>query len=89
MATLQMETMNRAPQDLKSPLPKLVRFFQRSRNRWKVKYLGLKREHKLMGNQVRAVEKSREKWRRDAQQAQQQLRQLQQELAEYQKSVAV
>jgi hypothetical protein len=81
--------MERSLGGLKSPLPKLVLFFRRSRNRWKAKYRVLKDEHKLMGNQVRAVERSREKWRQDAQQARQQLRQLQQELQQYKKSVAL
>ena len=84
-----METMEQAMPELKSPLPKLVRFFQGSRNRWKTKYREVKDKYKLLGNQVRAVEKSREKWRQDAQQAQRQLRQLQQELEEYKKSVPV
>ena len=83
-----MEAMERSTEDLKSPLRKLVRFFQRSRNRWKAKYRALKDECRLMGNQVRAVEKSREKWRQQVQQAQQQVRQLQQELQGYKKSVA-
>lgn len=86
METCQME---RSLAGLKSPLPKLVQFFRHSRNRWKAKCRVLKDQHKLMGNQVRAVEKSREKWRQDAQQARQQLRQLQQELQEYKKSVAL
>jgi uncharacterized protein YukE len=83
-----METREQSVLEWKSPLRKLVRVFQRSRNRWKDKYRGLKDECKLLGNQVRAVEKSRQKWRQDAQQAQQQLRRLQQELEEYKKSVA-
>ena len=73
---------------MKSPLRKLVRFFQRSRDRWKAKYRALQDKYKLMGNQVLAVEKSREKWRQEARQAQQQLRQLQQELEEYKNAVA-
>lgn len=83
-----METMEQATWELKSPLRKLVQVFQRSRNRWKAKYRDLKDECKLLGNQVRAVEKSREKWRQDAQQARQQLRELQQELEEHKKSAA-
>ena len=86
METLDM--MEQAARELKSPLPKLVQFFQRSRNGWKAKYRALKDECRLLGNQVRAVEKSREKWRREAQQAQRQIRQLQQELQAYQKSIS-
>ncbi|MGH7970383.1 MAG: hypothetical protein ACREIC_16795 [Limisphaerales bacterium] len=39
----------------KSPLRKLVQFFKASRDRWKAKYMDMKEEFKLMGNQVRAV----------------------------------
>lgn len=83
-----METMERSGWELKSPLRKLVRFFQRSRDGWKAKYRALQNEYRLRGNQVRAVEKSREKWRQEARQAEEQLRQLQQELEEYKNSVA-
>ena len=72
----------------KSPSRKLVRFFNKSRDLWKAKYVELKTECKLMGNQVRAVEKSRERWRQLAEEAQQQVQQLQQELEEHKKSVA-
>jgi hypothetical protein len=67
-------------------LPKLVRFFQRSRDGWKAKYAAKKQQCKLMGNQVRAVEKSRAQWRQAAEQAQQQVRELQRELEQSQKS---
>jgi chromosome segregation ATPase len=72
----------------KSPLRKLVRFFERSRDRWKEKYLALKHKCKLMANQLRAVERSRESWRQKAQQAQQELRRMQQELEQNKKAVA-
>jgi hypothetical protein len=88
MATVESEVDVESGLDWKSPLRKLVRFFQRSRNRWKSKYAAKKHECKLLGNQVRAVEKSRAKWRRDAEQAQQQVRELQYELEQYKKSSA-
>ena len=74
--------------ELEESVRKLVRFFQRSRDGWKAKYFAKKEQYKLMGNQVRAVEKSRAKWRQAAEQAQQQVRQLQQELEQYKKSPA-
>jgi hypothetical protein len=46
-----------------SPIRKLVRFFEKSRNQWKGKYLELKQTCKLLQNQARAVEKSRAVWR--------------------------
>jgi hypothetical protein len=64
----------------KSPLSKLVRFFERSRDRWKAKQQSLKRERKGMLNQVRAVETSREKWTTRAFQAEQRVADLEREL---------
>ncbi|MFN0053935.1 MAG: hypothetical protein ACKV0T_17285 [Planctomycetales bacterium] len=64
----------------KSPMRKLLAFFQRSRDAWKSKYMALNERCKLLSNQVRAVEKSRQKWRQEAAEAQQLLQQLQQEL---------
>jgi len=87
MATVEMEPVDRpSGQSWKSPLRKLVNFFERSRNRWKEKYTAKKQECKRMGNQVRAVEKSRAQWRQVAEEAQQQVVQLQKELEQYKKS---
>jgi len=66
----------------RSPMRKLVRFFEKSRDNWKRKCQQAKERIKLMGNQLRAVEKSREQWRLRAERLQQQVRQLQEELAE-------
>jgi hypothetical protein len=52
--------------DYKSPLRKLVAFFQKSRNAWKEKHHEAKAECKKLSNQVRAVEKSRQQWRERA-----------------------
>ena len=68
--------------EYRSPLPKLVRFFEGSRDNWKRKCREAKQQLKRMSNQVRAVEKSREQWRSRAEQSQRQLQQLQAELAE-------
>jgi uncharacterized protein (DUF3084 family) len=61
MQTLEMEYI--------SPLRKLVRFFESSRNQWKAKHHEVKKQLKLAQNQIRAVEKSRAKWRQDAKNA--------------------
>lgn len=63
-----------------SPKHKLVRFFERSRNQWKAKQQALKAALKLEQNQRRAVEKSRAKWRKQADDLQQRVSQLEQEL---------
>jgi len=69
----------------KSPLRKVARFFERSRDKWKAKYRQLKRERRGMENQVRAVENSREIWAGRAKQAEQRVGELEQELAGFKK----
>ena len=61
MQTLEME--------YSSPAHKLIKFFRSSRDNWKAKHQQVKKELKLAQNQVRAVEKSRSKWRQDAENA--------------------
>lgn len=65
-----------------SPMSKLVRFFERSRDRWKAKHRKLKDERKLLLNQTRAVEKSRGAWRGRASSAEQRVTELERELAD-------
>ena len=88
MATVEMEVGSQSGPRWKSPLRKLVEFFKNSRDRWREKYFAKKEQYKLMGNQARAVEKSRAKWREAAEEAQEQVRQLQQELERHKKSPA-
>lgn len=64
----------------KSPVTKLLRFFEASRDQWKTKHHGLKAELKLAYNQVRAVEKSREMWRERAEESAQRVQQLEAQL---------
>lgn len=66
--------------DLKSPVKKLLRFFQRSRNQWKAKHGVVKKECALLANQVRAVERSRAAWKAKAKEAQRKLAELEQNL---------
>ena len=72
----------------RSPMRKLLRFFEKSRDGWKHKCQEAKRRIKRMGNQLRAVEKSREQWRSRAERSQQQVRQLQQELADLKRAAS-
>lgn len=83
-----METMDQAISDLKSPVRKLLRVFRAGRDGWKAKYRDLKAEFRAMYGQVRAVEKSRDKWKQEAKQVRRQLRQLQKELEQSKKSAA-
>ena len=59
-----------------SPVRKLARFFERSRDGWKEKCQEAKKSCKKLSNQVRAVEKSREHWKELARQQERELREL-------------
>lgn len=67
---------------LKSPVSKLLKFFVTSRDGWKAKHHQVKRQLKKEQNQVQAVEKSREEWRRRAETARRRVQELEAELAE-------
>lgn len=73
---------DRSVGEYRSPMRKLVRFFEKSRDNWKRKCQESKKQIKLVNNQARAVEKSREQWRQRAEQLSEQLQQVHQELAE-------
>lgn len=49
---------------LKSPLPKLVKFFEKSRDKWKTKYMEAKYKAKLLSNQVRYLKDQNDKLKR-------------------------
>jgi hypothetical protein len=66
----------------KSPKSKLVRFFESSRDRWKAKCQQSKQANKLLANQTRAVEKSREHWKQVAQDAHRRTDELRREVEE-------
>lgn len=76
-----MSVVESSSTERKSPVRKLMRFFERSRDKWKAKFQQLKCKLKGMENQVRAVEKSRKKWADRARQAERRLRELEQQLA--------
>ena len=63
-----------------SPVAKLVRFFEQSRDRWKAKHHELKKKSKKLENQVRAVEKSRARWRDRTRAAEQRMAELECEI---------
>jgi len=65
----------------RSPLRKLLRFFQRSRDGWKRKHQQAKVVSKRLSNRVRKLEASRDQWKERAKQGQQELRRLREELA--------
>jgi hypothetical protein len=69
-----------AEQEYLSPVGKLFPFFVRSRDGWKTKHHAVKKECKLLSNQVRAVEKSRKDWRKRARAAEQRVTELEREI---------
>lgn len=70
--------------------PKRVQawFLKRSRNGWKKKYRSLKVEAKRTQNRVNDVTKSREKWRSEAEELRQRVRDLEAENAALQDQLA-
>ena len=60
----------------RSPVAKLARFFESSRNAWKEKHHELKKVCKYWQNQARAVEKSRKAWRERAEASEQRVAEL-------------
>lgn len=61
--------MDTTEREWRSPVRKLVSFFQKSRNGWKAKQQASQARSKKERNQVRAVEKSRAGWRARAEAA--------------------
>ena len=53
-------------QDYKSPLRKLVKFFEQSRNQWKEKSIEAKSTIKRLSNRVRYLETTKEEWKQKA-----------------------
>lgn len=72
----------------KSPLRMLVRFFQRSRNKWKGKYMAAKVRIKRCKNQVADVRRSREQWKAKAQLLEAEVRRLESERDEQEQDSA-
>jgi hypothetical protein len=72
----------------RSPRKKLLRFFVGSRDSWKAKCAEANEGRKLLANQVRAVEKSREQWRILAEERKRQIAELEGELAELKRTSA-
>jgi hypothetical protein len=72
----------------RSPVRKLMWFFQRSRDGWKRKLQRAKVVSKRLSNRVRKLEVSRDRWKERAKQGQQELRRLREELAADKKAIA-
>jgi len=66
----------------KSPLRKLVRFFQRSRDIWKAKCVESKATVKRLKNKTAQLREGRDRWKAIAKHREQELSQLKRELEE-------
>jgi chromosome segregation ATPase len=75
-----METhAEQSPQEspsYRSPLRVLVRAFQRSRDRWKAKYMALQERIKAFRTEVRDLRRARDRWRAKAEALQQEVNAL-------------
>ena len=71
----------------RSPMRVLAMSFQRSRAKWKQKYLDQRAEIQRLKVRVHDVNESREQWRNQAQARQRELAELQASLAELQRRV--
>ncbi len=60
----------------KSPVRKLARFFEKSRDQWKVKCREAKATIKYLKNRVRFLEESRERWKIRAQELEARAKQM-------------
>jgi hypothetical protein len=64
-----------------TPVPKLVQFFERSRDKWKDKAIERNRNLKSVKNQVYAVTKSRDQWKERAKASDERIEVLEREIA--------
>jgi predicted RNase H-like nuclease (RuvC/YqgF family) len=64
----------------RSPWPVLARVFEKSRDRWKEKYMGLQERIKAFRTELRDLRRSRDRWRAEAEALKQQLNKLHAEM---------
>lgn len=70
-----METTH--PREYKSPRRKLLRFFEKSRDKWKLKYREVKKVLKRLTNRIRFLERSKAEYKQRVEELQAQLAALQ------------
>jgi len=87
---IRMDATNHDDQTVKYKSPPWAQrwFLQRSRENWKNKYMQVKTDAKRLENRVSDVSKSREKWREDAKQLSERVRELEAEIAALQEQLA-
>ncbi|MCK5905151.1 MAG: hypothetical protein KAG86_07690 [Gammaproteobacteria bacterium] len=60
----------------KSPVRKLVKFFEQSRDQWKEKHQTTKKTNKYLKNRIRTLQASKAKWREEALDLRKQLKKI-------------
>ena len=88
MELSQVEPCQDDSSDFKTPAKGLVRFFKKSRDNWKRKYMDTKREIKRFKNQASDMRKSREMWKERSKELQARANQLERELSDLKEMVA-
>ena len=71
-----------------SPLRKLVRFFEQSRDRWKAKCQAAKKRLKRLKNRVRFLQQSRDNWKKRAKELELEVIRLKREQARLEQQIA-
>jgi chromosome segregation ATPase len=67
--------------EYKSPPHKVIALLKKGRDQLREKYRALREKHRVAENQVRAVTKSRQMWRRRAEAAEAELKELKKKIA--------
>ena len=73
--------------EYKSPLRKLVRFFEQSRDSWKQKSQERKKKNKYLKKRIGELEKSQEKWKGQAKKREIELKRVKREKEEIEKEL--
>jgi uncharacterized protein YlxW (UPF0749 family) len=73
--------------EYKSPRRKLLRFFEKSRDKWKSKYLEIKKLVKRLENRIRFLERSKAEYKQRVEELQAQLTALQASCLEKDKAI--
>ncbi len=71
--------------EYKSPLKKLVKFFEKSRDKWKSKYFEKKKELKRAKNQINDLKHRKEDWKDRAIKAESKLKEINMDYSEAKK----
>lgn len=71
----------------KSPLKKLVKFFEKSRDSWKNKYTEKNKELKRAKNQINDLKQRKEDWKERAKKAEDELKEINSKSSEVKKNL--